>query len=48
MGRPDPRDLAVQLLVAWQGSAVLTSPLGQLDLMATQARRLREWITDLG
>jgi AcrR family transcriptional regulator len=48
MGRPDPRDLAVQLLVAWQGSAVLTSALGQPELMATQAQRLREWITDLG
>jgi TetR/AcrR family transcriptional regulator, transcriptional repressor for nem operon len=47
MGRPDPRDLAVQLLVAWQGSAVLTSALGQPELMATEAQRLREWITDL-
>ena len=25
MGRPDPRDLAVQLLASWQGGAVLTS-----------------------
>jgi hypothetical protein len=47
MGRPDPRDLAVQLLVAWQGCAVLTSALGRPELMATEAQRLREWITNL-
>jgi TetR/AcrR family transcriptional regulator, transcriptional repressor for nem operon len=47
MGRPDPRDLAVQLLASWQGGAVLTSALGQSELMADQARRIQEWIADL-
>jgi AcrR family transcriptional regulator len=46
-GQPNPRDLAVQLLAAWQGCAVLTSALGQSELMADQAQRLQEWITGL-
>jgi TetR/AcrR family transcriptional regulator, transcriptional repressor for nem operon len=47
LGRPDPHDLAVQLLAAWQGGAVLASALGQSELMADQARRIQEWIADL-
>ena len=47
MGQPNPRDLAVQLLAAWQGCAVLTSALGQSELMADQAQRLQQWVTDL-
>jgi TetR/AcrR family transcriptional regulator, transcriptional repressor for nem operon len=44
MGRRDARDLAVEFVAAYQGSAVLSSALGQPELMARQARRLERWI----
>jgi AcrR family transcriptional regulator len=44
IGRRDAHDLAVELLVGYQGSAVLTNALGQPDLMTRQARRLEKWI----
>jgi TetR/AcrR family transcriptional regulator, transcriptional repressor for nem operon len=47
MGRRDAHDLAVELLVGYQGSAVLTNALTQPDLMARQARRLEKWIDGL-
>jgi AcrR family transcriptional regulator len=47
MGRRDAHDLAVELLVGYQGSAVLTNALGQPGLMARQARRLEKWIDGL-
>jgi AcrR family transcriptional regulator len=47
IGRRDAHDLAVELLVGYQGSAVLTNALGQPDLMARQARRLEKWIDTL-
>ena len=47
MGRRDAHDLAVELVAAYQGSAVLTSAFGQPELMARQARRLRRWIEAL-
>jgi AcrR family transcriptional regulator len=47
MGRRDAHDLAVEFVVAYQGSAVLTSALGQPELMARQARRLERWIDAL-
>jgi AcrR family transcriptional regulator len=47
MGRRDAHDLAVELLVGYQGSAVLTNALGQPELMARQARRLEKWIDGL-
>lgn len=47
MGRRDAHDLAVELLVTYQGSAVLASTLGQPELMARQARRLEKWIETL-
>jgi AcrR family transcriptional regulator len=47
MGRRDAHDLAIELLVGYQGSAVLTNALGQPDLMARQARRLERWIDGL-
>jgi AcrR family transcriptional regulator len=43
-GRRDAHDLAVELVAAYQGSAVLASALGRPELMARQARRLRRWI----
>jgi TetR/AcrR family transcriptional regulator, transcriptional repressor for nem operon len=47
MGRRDAQDLAIELLVGYQGSAVLTNALAQPDLMARQARRLEKWIDGL-
>ena len=47
IGRRDAHDLAVELMAAYQGSAVLTSTLGQPEVMAAQARRLRRWIEAL-
>jgi hypothetical protein len=47
MGRRDAHDLAVELLVAYQGSAVVSSALGEPELMARQARRLQKWIEAL-
>ena len=47
MGRRDAPDLAVELVVAYQGSAVLTNALRQPEIMARQARRLEKWISAL-
>src|SRR5246127_3580762 len=47
MGRRDAHDLALELVIAYQGSTVLTNALGQPDLMAHEARRLEKWITAL-
>ena len=47
MGRRDAHDLAVELVVSFQGSTVLGNTLGQPDLMARQARRLEKWIETL-
>lgn len=47
MGRRDAHDLAVELVASYEGSAVLTSALGQPELMARQARRLQRWIEGL-
>lgn len=44
LGRRNARELAVELVAAYQGSAVLASTLGQPELMTRQARRLRRWI----
>jgi AcrR family transcriptional regulator len=47
IGRRDAHDLAVELLVGYQGSAVLTNAMGQPELMTRQARRLEKWIDHL-
>jgi AcrR family transcriptional regulator len=47
MGRRDAHDLALELVIAYQGSTVLTNALGQPDLMAREARRLEKWINAL-
>jgi AcrR family transcriptional regulator len=46
MGRRDARDLAVELIAAYQGGAVLSSTLGQPDVMARLVRRLERWIDE--
>jgi AcrR family transcriptional regulator len=45
MGRRDAHDLAVELVIAYQGSAVLTNALAQPEVMAREARRLEKWIS---
>ena len=47
MGRRDAHDLALELVIAYQGSAVLTNALVQPELMAHEARRLEKWINAL-
>ncbi len=47
MERRDARDLAVELVIAFQGTAVLANALGQPDLVARQTRRLQRWIDAL-
>lgn len=47
MGRRDAHDLAVELVASYQGSAILTSTLGQPELMTRQARHLKRWIEAL-
>lgn len=47
MERDDARDLAIELMAAYQGSAVLTSTLGDAELMTRQAQRLQRWIDEL-
>ena len=47
MGRRDAHDLALELVIAYQGSAVLTNALAQPELMAREARRLEKWINAL-
>jgi len=47
LGRRDARDLAVELVVTYQGSAVVSSALGEPQLFARQTRRLQKWIDAL-
>ncbi|MFE0511303.1 TetR/AcrR family transcriptional regulator [Streptomyces sp. NPDC058964] len=47
LGRPDAHDLAIELVAAYQGMSVLTNTLRDPNLMATQGRRLQNWIDTL-
>ena len=47
MGRRDARDLAVALLSAYQGVALLTNTFRDPDLLLREARRLQQWIDSL-
>jgi AcrR family transcriptional regulator len=47
MGRRDAHDLALELVISYEGSAVLTNALAQPDVMAHAARRLEKWINAL-
>ena len=47
MGRPDARDLAVEVIARYQGTALLTSTLRDPDLMAREADRIVQWIDAL-
>ena len=47
MGQPDPRDLAVGLIAAIQGTALLTSSFRDPEIMTRHAHRLAGWIDEL-
>jgi TetR/AcrR family transcriptional regulator, transcriptional repressor for nem operon len=47
MGRPDARDLAIQVIARYQGTALLTSTFRDPDLMAREAVRVAQWIDSL-
>jgi TetR/AcrR family transcriptional regulator, transcriptional repressor for nem operon len=47
MGRRDARDLAVALIAAYQGIALLTNTLRDPNLMTREGRRLERWIDSL-
>ena len=48
MGRPDSRELAVEFIASYHGTAVLTQALRQPELLSRQGRRLERWIDSLG
>jgi TetR/AcrR family transcriptional regulator, transcriptional repressor for nem operon len=47
MGREDARDLAVALIAAYQGIALLTNSFRDPELMIREGRRLDRWIDSL-
>jgi hypothetical protein len=47
MGRPDARELAVALVAAYEGIALLANTLGDPGLVSVEGRRLERWIDDL-
>ena len=47
MGRRDARDLAVEFLMSYQGTAVLTHALRDPALLTNEGRRLERWIDAL-
>jgi len=47
MGRPDARELAVALVAAYEGIALLANALQDPDLIAAEGRRLERWIDTL-
>jgi len=47
MGCHDPRDLAVEFIASYQGTAVLTQALREPALLSRESRRLERWIDSL-
>ena len=47
MGRKDAHDLAITLIAAYQGSALLANTLSEPDLIMRETRRLEKWIDAL-
>ena len=47
IGRRDARDLAVALIAAYQGIALLTNTFRDPELMTREGRRLERWIDSL-
>ena len=44
MGRADGRDLAIELIARYQGTALLANTFRDPDLMDREAARFAEWI----
>ena len=47
LGHRDARDLAVSLIAAYEGSALLANTFRDPDILAREARRLNRWIDTL-
>ncbi len=47
LGRRDAHDLALDLLAAYEGSALLANTLGDPAVLSGAARRLNHWIDTL-
>jgi AcrR family transcriptional regulator len=47
IGRRDARDLAIALIGAFQGAALLTNTFRDPELLARQSRRLERWVDSL-
>jgi TetR/AcrR family transcriptional regulator, transcriptional repressor for nem operon len=47
MGRSDARDLAIEMIVRYQGTAVLTQAFADPSLMKKEARRIGRWIDSI-
>jgi TetR/AcrR family transcriptional regulator, transcriptional repressor for nem operon len=47
LGRPDAHDLAVDLMAAYEGSALLANTMRDPDVLSRAARRLHRWIESL-
>jgi TetR/AcrR family transcriptional regulator, transcriptional repressor for nem operon len=47
LGRRDGRDLAIDLLAAYEGSALLANTMRDSDILTSSARRLERWIDTL-
>jgi AcrR family transcriptional regulator len=47
MGRPDARDLAIQVIARYQGTALLTSTFRDPRLMEREVARVAQWIDAL-
>jgi AcrR family transcriptional regulator len=47
LGRRDARDLAVSLIAAYEGSALLANTFRDPDILVREARRLNRWIDAL-
>jgi TetR/AcrR family transcriptional regulator, transcriptional repressor for nem operon len=47
LGRPDARDLAFDLLAAYEGSALLANTMRDPDVLSRAARRIDHWIDGL-
>jgi len=47
MGRADARDLAIQVIARYQGTALLTSTFRDPDLMTRETARVADWLDAL-
>ena len=47
MGRPDARDLAIEVIARYQGTALLTAAFRDPGLLAREAERVADWVDTL-